>query len=141
MKNNPAFKGKWSAPLIDNPSYSGIWEAKKIPNPNYYEATRPTFEKIGRIGIEIWSMDDSIVFDNILITNNESFATEIRTQTWSKKIKVEKQEEEDEDVSLKKILKNPFTIKVKRLIMTNRIVVHIFHVKFLIILITIKYFH
>ena len=73
MKSNPAFKGKWSAPLIDNPNYSGNWEAKQIPNPNYYQATKPQFEKIERIGIEIWSMDDGIIFDNILITNNEKF--------------------------------------------------------------------
>jgi hypothetical protein len=25
-KSNPAFKGKWYAPLIDNPLYKGIWK-------------------------------------------------------------------------------------------------------------------
>lgn len=118
MKSNPVFKGKWSAPLIDNPSYNGKWEAKQIPNPDYYQATRPQFEKIGRIGIEIWSMDDSIIFDNILITNNETFATEIRSQTWSKKIKVEKQIEgkDDEETSIEKIIKNPSSFKVRILL-------------------------
>ncbi|KAG0626308.1 hypothetical protein M758_2G118100, partial [Ceratodon purpureus] len=115
MKNNPAFKGKWSAPLIENPNYSGIWEAKKIPNPDHYQATRPHFENIGRIGIEIWSMDESIIFDNILITNNESFASEIRMKTWDRKIKAEKQIEDDsddEEGSLKKIIKNPSSMKI-----------------------------
>ncbi|CAN6821629.1 unnamed protein product [Brassica oleracea var. botrytis] len=33
MKRNPAYKGKWSAPLIDNPAYKGIWNASDIPKP------------------------------------------------------------------------------------------------------------
>jgi len=115
LKNNPLYKGKWSAPLIDNPNYNGIWEAKQIPNPHYYHIERPQFEKIGRVGIEIWTMDDGIIFDNILITNNESFASEIRNQTWSKKIRVEKKIEDGESEKLPwiKVLKNPFLIKVQ----------------------------
>ncbi|XP_024394288.1 calnexin homolog 1 [Physcomitrium patens] len=114
MINNPAYKGKWSPPLIDNPNYYGIWKPKQIPNPSHFEATRPQFEKIGKIGIEIWTMDDGIIFDNILITNNETFAQQLRTQTWSEKIKVEKQSEpiEDSTLSWKNTLKSLLLIKV-----------------------------
>jgi hypothetical protein len=41
MKNNPDYKGPWSAPLIDNPDYKGPWAPRKIPNPNYFEDQAP----------------------------------------------------------------------------------------------------
>lgn len=40
-KRNPAYKGKWSAPLIDNPAYKGVWAPRKIPNPDYFEDLTP----------------------------------------------------------------------------------------------------
>ena len=47
MIKNPAYKGKWTAPLIDNPDYKGVWAPKKIPNPNYFEDKSPSdFNKI-----------------------------------------------------------------------------------------------
>ena len=57
MIKNPAFKGKWTAPLIDNPDYKGEWEQKKKPNPDFYTVEYPAKAwKIGAIGIEIWTM-------------------------------------------------------------------------------------
>jgi calnexin len=41
MKNNPAYKGKWTAPYIDNPAYKGVWAPRKIKNPAYYEDKTP----------------------------------------------------------------------------------------------------
>lgn len=48
MKANPAYKGKWYAPMIDNPAYKGEWAPRKIPNPNYFEDLTPvkTLSKI-----------------------------------------------------------------------------------------------
>ena len=45
----------------------------------------------------------------------KSFATDVRTKIWGKKNKVEKQikDDENEEASLKKIIKNPSTIKVE----------------------------
>ena len=40
-KPNPAYKGKWYAPMIDNPAYKGEWAPRKIPNPNYFEDLTP----------------------------------------------------------------------------------------------------
>lgn len=50
MKDNPNYKGPWSAPLIDNPAYKGPWAPRKIPNPNYFEDQAPvkTLPKIVR---------------------------------------------------------------------------------------------
>jgi len=48
MKANPAFKGKWYAPMIDNPEYKGEWAPRRIPNPGYFEDNEPVknLEKI-----------------------------------------------------------------------------------------------
>jgi hypothetical protein len=40
-KANPAYKGKWYAPMIDNPDYKGPWSPRKIPNPDYFEDLTP----------------------------------------------------------------------------------------------------
>ncbi|KAK1614632.1 hypothetical protein QYE76_020149 [Lolium multiflorum] len=71
MKQNPAYKGKWHAPMIDNPSYKGIWKPQEIPNPEYFELHKPVFDPIAATGIEIWTMQDGILFDNIVIADDE----------------------------------------------------------------------
>ncbi|KAF7002990.1 hypothetical protein CFC21_018383 [Triticum aestivum] len=70
MKQNPSYKGKWHAPLIDNPSYKGIWKPQDIPNPEYFELDKPDFDPIAAIGIEIWTMHDGIVYGNILFADD-----------------------------------------------------------------------
>ncbi|KAB2609023.1 calnexin-like protein [Pyrus ussuriensis x Pyrus communis] len=99
MKRNPAYKGKWHAPLIDNPSYKGIWKPQEIPNPSYFEADKPNFEPIAAVGIEIWTMQDGILFDNILIAKDEKVAQAYRDTAWKPKFEVEKEKmKEEEDV-------------------------------------------
>ena len=50
MKDNPAYKGKWHAPLIDNPNYKGSWKPQEIPNLEYYfELDKPDFDPIAAI--------------------------------------------------------------------------------------------
>ncbi|KAH7578489.1 hypothetical protein JRO89_XS01G0388000 [Xanthoceras sorbifolium] len=99
MKKNPAYKGKWSAPLIDNPNYKGIWKPREIPNPNYFELDRPDFEPIAAIGIEIWTMQDGILFDNILIAKDEKVAESYRETTWKPKFEVEKEKQKAEEAA------------------------------------------
>ena len=97
MKDNPAYKGKWTAPIIDNPAYKGIWKPREIPNPDYFELEKPNFEPISAIGIEIWTMQDGILFDNILITDNEKAAELSRGKTWKPKYQVEKEKEKEKE--------------------------------------------
>ncbi|XP_076933476.1 calnexin homolog isoform X1 [Bidens hawaiensis] len=97
FKRNPAYKGKWHAPLIDNPAYNGIWKPREIPNPDYFELEKPDFEPIAAIGIEIWTMQDGILFDNILIASDEKTAAEIRDTTWKPKFKVEEEKQKAEE--------------------------------------------
>ncbi|MCO5592762.1 hypothetical protein L7F22_046765 [Adiantum nelumboides] len=97
MKKNPAYKGKWYAPMIDNPAYKGIWKAREIPNPDYFHLDKPNLESIAAIGIEIWTMQDGILFDNILLTNDEELAKHYRDTEWKVKFEVEKAKETKED--------------------------------------------
>ncbi|WCJ36375.1 hypothetical protein M5689_017579 [Euphorbia peplus] len=99
MKRNPAYKGKWHAPLIDNPNYKGIWKPQQIPNPSYFELHRPDFEPIAAVGIEIWTMQDGILFDNIVIAESEKLAESIRQTTWKPKFDVEKEKQKAEDAA------------------------------------------
>ncbi|CAM6039701.1 unnamed protein product [Sphagnum compactum] len=92
-KKNPAYKGKWKAPFIDNPAYQGIWAPKQIPNPEYFVLEKPNLEPIAAIGIEIWTMQDGILFDNILVAHDEAVATKYRETTWKPKFDVEKEKE------------------------------------------------
>jgi len=97
MKSNPDYKGKWYAPMIDNPNYKGIWKPQQIPNPDFFELEKPEFEPIAAIGIEIWTMQDGILFDNILITRDEKVAEEYRAKTWKGKFSIEKEKQKLED--------------------------------------------
>ncbi|TKY73727.1 Calnexin-like protein [Spatholobus suberectus] len=97
MKRNPAYKGKWSTPYIDNPSYKGIWKPREIPNPDYFELAKPDFEPIAAVGIEIWTMQDGILFDNILIANDDKIAESYRETTWRPKFTIEKENQKAEE--------------------------------------------
>ncbi|KAL2631672.1 hypothetical protein R1flu_016358 [Riccia fluitans] len=96
-KKNPAYKGKWSAPMIDNPAYKGIWKPREIPNPDYFELEKPNLESIAAIGIEIWTMQDGILFDNVLVTHDEEEATGYREKTWKPKFEAEKSKAAEEE--------------------------------------------
>lgn len=96
MKKNPSYKGEWLAPLIDNPNYKGLWKPKLIPNPDYFPLKRPNFEPIAAVAIEIWTMQDGILFDNILIASSEDEARAYRDRTWKRKFKAEKKKLKEE---------------------------------------------
>ncbi|XP_074573254.1 calnexin homolog [Curcuma longa] len=99
MKRNPAYKGKWHAPLIDNPNYKGIWKPQEIDNPDYFELDKPEIEPIAAIGIEIWTMQDGILFDNILIDTDEKVSESYRLEAWKPKYEVEKEKQKAEEPS------------------------------------------
>ncbi|KAK9066337.1 hypothetical protein SSX86_013659 [Deinandra increscens subsp. villosa] len=90
LKKNPGYKGKWHASLIDNPNYMGIWKPRDIPNVDYFDLDKPDLEPVAAVGIEIWTMQDGILFDNILIASDEKTAAMIRDATWKPKFLIEK---------------------------------------------------
>jgi len=74
--NNPAYKGKWNAPRIDNPAYKGVWGPAQIENPDYFNDEQPhAMAPIGGIGIELWTMQDGALFDNILVGSDPEQAS------------------------------------------------------------------
>jgi len=92
---NPDYKGKWVRPMIENPAYKGIWEPRKIPNPAYFEDKHPAnFEPIGAIGLELWTMSNGILFDNIYIGHSIEEAEAIKKATFDVKKAIEIQEDE-----------------------------------------------
>ncbi|XP_075235063.1 calnexin 99A [Lycorma delicatula] len=89
---NPEYKGKWRPPLVDNPNYQGKWAPRRIPNPDYFEDRDPfRMTSIVAVGLELWSMSNQIMFDNILITDDPALADAWAAQTFDvKKKKMEK---------------------------------------------------
>ncbi|XP_052861991.1 calnexin-like isoform X1 [Anopheles cruzii] len=89
MIANPNYKGKWRPPLIANVNYQGKWSPRKIPNPEFFEDLSPfRMTSIAAVGIEIWSMSSDILFDNIVICDDETVADEWAAQTFDLKIKI-----------------------------------------------------
>ncbi|EIW72285.1 calnexin [Tremella mesenterica] len=98
---NPAYKGKWTVPKIPNPAYKGPWAPRKVLNPAYFEDKTPAdFTKIAGIGIELWTMTEDIMFDNIYISHDPEEAKAFAKETFHVKKPIEKEAEgsaEDED--------------------------------------------
>jgi hypothetical protein len=101
MKANPEYKGKWYAPMIDNPEYKGEWAPRKISNPAFFEDLTPvkSLSKIGGVGIELWTMTEDILFDNIYIGHSPEDAKTLASETFDikKKHETESKKAEDDD--------------------------------------------
>lgn len=92
--SNPKFKGKWTQPVIPNPDYDGEWAPRKIPNPNFYEDKTPSdLEPIGGIGIEIWTMQKNILFDNFYLGHSIEEAEAVGNSTFVPKLQIEQDQE------------------------------------------------
>ncbi|CAK9009723.1 unnamed protein product [Durusdinium trenchii] len=88
--NNPAYKGKWYAPKIDNPAYIGEWKPRQIANPEYFVDESPyKIPTIDSIGIDIWTMDKGIIFDNIVVDKNPEKVVEFGEATFKPRSEIE----------------------------------------------------
>ncbi|MCP9263577.1 Calreticulin [Dirofilaria immitis] len=68
---NPEYKGKWEPREIKNPAYKGEWIYPEINNPDYVpDPNLYLYDDIGAIGIELWQVNSSTVYDNIIITDS-----------------------------------------------------------------------
>jgi len=75
----------------------GVWAPKKIPNPDFFEDSEP-LKNIGLIkavALEVWSMNDGVVFDNVLLGNSAEDAASYALKTWAIK-KAEASADSDE---------------------------------------------
>lgn len=113
MKSNPDFKGKWAASLVDNPKYIGQWKPKKIPNKEYYEVPTPKLLPILGLGVEIWTMDQAVLFDNVWLGSDMDAATKFADATFKLKQKEEIARDEAENAKREKESKNKKSDKKK----------------------------
>ncbi|KAJ7922820.1 hypothetical protein B0H13DRAFT_2230372 [Mycena leptocephala] len=91
FKANPEYKGKWYAPFIDNPAYKGEWAPARSPT-------------LGGVGIELWTMTEDILFDNIYIGHSTEDAKTFAAETFDIKKPLESaaakpEVDDDEDES------------------------------------------
>lgn len=69
--------------MIPNPNYQGKWTPKKVPNPDYYEDLHPfRMQAIDAVAFELWTLNEAIVFDNVLITNSVDMANAIERKSY-----------------------------------------------------------
>ena len=70
--------------MIDNPEYKGEWAPRKIPNPNFFEDLNPvkSLKPIGGVGIELWTMTEDILFDNLYIGHSVEDAATLAAESW-----------------------------------------------------------
>jgi hypothetical protein len=69
----------------------GPWAPRKVPNPDYFldEAPLKAIGAIGGIAVEIWTMDEGYVFDDILVANDPAVAAAKREALWVPKKEAE----------------------------------------------------
>ncbi|ODQ65851.1 calnexin [Nadsonia fulvescens var. elongata DSM 6958] len=80
---NPNYVGEWVAPMIENPAYAGEWASRLVDNPVYYEDLSPSnLEPIGGLGLELWTMQADILFDNIYLGHSVEEAEMIGNSTF-----------------------------------------------------------
>jgi hypothetical protein len=99
--------------MIDNPAYKGEWAPRKITNPAFFEDKTPTksLNKIGGVGIELWTMTEDILFDNIYVGHSLEDAHKLAQETYAIKKGVEattaKADEDEEDSAIPSFKENP----------------------------------
>lgn len=65
----------WSPRLIPNPAFTGKWEAPLIKNPDYKpDATMAVYKDLAFLGFDLWQVNSGSIFDNILVTDDFSEA-------------------------------------------------------------------
>lgn len=91
--SNPKFKGKWTPEMIDNPNYKGVWKPRQIENPDYFLDEEPhVLPQIDSLGIDIWTMQGGIHYDNFAISTDPAKATEFAAQTFDLRKAVEEKQ-------------------------------------------------
>lgn len=73
--DNPDFKGEWAPKMIENPEYKGEWVHPQIDNPDFVDDNELyAFDDHSYVGFEIWQVKAGTIFDNIIVTDDESEA-------------------------------------------------------------------
>eukprot|EP01120_Amphizonella_sp_Union-15-10_P006945 TRINITY_DN229_c0_g2_i4.p1 TRINITY_DN229_c0_g2~~TRINITY_DN229_c0_g2_i4.p1 ORF type:complete len:283 (+),score=102.06 TRINITY_DN229_c0_g2_i4:265-1113(+) len=101
---NPEYKGEWKPKMIPNPDFKGEWIHPLIDNPNFKpNPTLYAYPSFKYIGIDVWQVKSGTIFDNILITDNESDADKWVTEWQSIKDAEKKSYDEQKEQERKRL--------------------------------------
>lgn len=117
--SNPKYKGLWSAAQIDNPEYKGVWKARIIANPDYFNDETPSsLPKINAVGIDIWTMQGGILYDNFVISTDLAIAKQFTANTFDLRQKIEGKQNPSSSGSgiLDKLKDNPIPVAITLLV-------------------------
>lgn len=67
------------------PYLQGPWVQRQVPNPDFYEDDAPLqngVAAVGAVALELWTVDQGYMFDNVLITRDPGAAEEARERLW-----------------------------------------------------------
>jgi|Transcript_64184 calreticulin len=92
--DNPDFKGEWVAPKVANPDYKGEWKPAQIANKDYEEGVQLAAYDSGKLGFELWIVNNGTIFDNILVTDDIEYAKAQGEKLWRPTSKGEKEKKE-----------------------------------------------
>jgi len=97
--DNPEYSGVWVAKQIPNPEYFGYWEPAQVPNPHFQDDDKLYLYKFASIGIDVWQVKAGVIFDNIILTDDEKEADRF-LERWKPLTEVEYKGRaaEDEDI-------------------------------------------
>merc|ERR1719324_1471700 len=101
MIDNPKYKGEWVSQRVDNPAYKGEWKAKQLPNPDYVEDVY-SYDDIGAVGFELWTVNNGSIFDNILVTDDFEHAKQVAEKVWKPYVEKEKEAKKEYDKKMGK---------------------------------------
>jgi len=83
----------WSPPLVANHKYNGQWSPRQIKNPEFLLDKHPNrFQEVNAVGIEVWTLEGGIVFDNIILTHDRNMLSKFTAKTWELKRGMEEAE-------------------------------------------------
>ena len=92
MIPNPNYRGEWKPREVPNAGYMGIWRPRKIPNPDYSpDEEFGVFDDLCYLGIDIMQDNAGSIFDNFLVTDNETYAKEMANEVFFPIVPLENQ--------------------------------------------------
>lgn len=113
--SNPKYKGKWRPETIDNPDYKGLWKPRQVANPDYFDDQEPcVLPMIDSVGIDIWTMQGGILFDNFAVSRDVLSAQAFTEATFARRQAIEAEQDPSKrpgwgplDFLVKEVKKSP----------------------------------
>lgn len=76
VSQDPECKGEWKPQQMDNPDYNGVWIYPQSTTKYSPTAHIIAYHSFAVLGLDLWQVTSSTIFDNFLITKDEACAEE-----------------------------------------------------------------